>query len=293
QERRLQVERRQKAAVFRELYPAFIGVPARRLHEQYQGAVRQSGLFIGESGSGMMDQRSEPNDLTSPHQAQQRLGVVVVTFNGREALLRAMRALLPQCEELKGVEYRVVVVDSASSDGTDEPIRQAFPHVIVIENSASGGLAGAFNVGLRELRFPSFILVMRDDAELSAGTLPRMVSYLREHQSTAGVVASLVDPDGTVHAQRTAIVELVPRRPRRPRSISFVGTSCSLVRGEVFFDVGLYDERFSCHEALDWSLRARRKGYKFAYLPEARVLYHRSGRLRQDGSAAFFAERSV
>src|SRR5439155_14922895 len=63
-------------------------------------------------------------------------------------------------------------------------------------------------------------------------------SYLREHQSTAGIIASLVDPDGTVQAQRTAIVELVPRRPRRPRPISFVGTSCSLVRGEVFFEIG-------------------------------------------------------
>ncbi len=65
------------------------------------------------------------------------------------------------------------------------------------------------------------------------------------------------------------------------------------MRGEVFFDVGLYDDRFSsCHEDRDWSIRARRKGYTFAYLPEARVLHHHRNQARRVGPAGF-AERAV
>jgi len=248
QRMRRQSDLQRKVAAFRQLYGGHIGVQARKLYELRRGTA--GGLGKDPAG--------------------EHLGVVIAAINGRERLLRSLRALLPPCEGLKEVEYKAVVVDSATSDSTVEAVRQEFPQVTVVASPASGGLAGAFNVGLRELGFPSFLLVMRDDAELSAGTLARMVSYLREHPSTAGVVASRIDPDGTI-----------------------VGTTRALVRGEVFFDVGLYDDRFSsCHEDRDWSIRARRKGYTFAYLPEARVLHHHRNQPRRVGPAGF-AERVV
>jgi len=254
QRMRRQDDLQRKVAAFRQLYGGYIGVQAGKLYELRRGTA-------GELGK-------DP--------AGEHLGVVIVAINGRERLLRSLRALLPQCEGLKEVEYKAVVVDSAS-DSTVEAVRQEFPQVTVVANPPSGGLAGAFNVGLRELSFPSYVLVTRDDAELTAGALARMVGYLREHPATAGVVPSLIDSDGGVHVQRKAVV----------------GTACSLIRGEVFFDVGLYDERFStCNEELDWSIRAKRKGYTFDYLPEARVLHDRRGQLRQEESAGF-AERAA
>ena len=248
QQRRRQTGLRRKAGVFWQLYPAFIGVPARKLYEQHRGAAERW----------MVNQRRE------------QLGVVIAESGGPDAVLRTLRALLPQCETLKDVEYQVVVVNKTSAARIAEAIRLEFAKVTLAASGSDGGLASAFNVGLRELGFPSFLLVMCDDAELSAGTLARMVSYLREHSSTAGVVASRIDPDGAI-----------------------VGTTRALVRGEVFFDVGLYDDRFSsCHEDRDWSIRARRKGYTFAYLPEARVLHHHRNQPRRVGPAGF-AERAV
>ena len=271
QQRRREIRLRQQAKALRQLYPASVGVTAGSYSEQH----REARAILGE--------------LSPPNPTRGRLGVVIVPFNNQELQLGALRALLPECEAMQDVECRIVVVANGSED-TAEWLQLEFPQVTVIANVSDTGLAGGFNSGLRHLGFPDFVLVMHGDVELTAGTLTKMVSYLREHQSTAGIIASLVDPDGTVQAQRTAIVELVPRRPRRPRSISFVGTSCSLVRGEVFFDVGLYDERFSCHEALDWSLRARRKGYRFTLVPEAKVICHRSVGSRQN-RPAFFGER--
>jgi len=155
-------------------------------------------------------------------------------------------------------------------------VHREFPHVIVMTHPADGGFAYACNIGLRQLGFPTYVLVMHDGVEVSPGTLDRMVQYLREHPSTAGVVASLTDQDGTVLPQRMAIVNPVPRRPIRPQRITFVGRTCTLVRGEVFFNIGLYDDRFhAAYEDLEWSLRARRRGYAFAFLPEARVTHHR------------------
>jgi GT2 family glycosyltransferase len=178
---------------------------------------------------------------------------------------------------LKEVDYEVVVVVNTSADGVAEAVHREFPHVIVMTHPANGGPAHACNAGLRHLGFPTYVLVMHDGVEVSSGTLARMVQYLREHPSTAGVVASLTDHTGAVLPQRAGIVDPVPRRPLRPQRVSFVGRTCTLVRGEVFFDVGFYDERFhAAYEDLEWSLRAKRRGYAFAFLPEARVTHHRA-----------------
>ncbi len=269
QHRSRQIGLRYKAGVFRQLYPAFVGVPARRLYEQHQGA----------------------RDFKPSDPERERLGIVIVTFNGREVLLRALRALLQQCEALKEVEYQVVVINNASTDDTAAAVRREFPLVTVIANASNDALARGFNLGLRHLDFPSYVLVMHSDAELTAGTLAGMVSHLREHPSTAGVIGSLTNPDEAVQLQR-ATMEPVPRRPPRPQRVTLVSTTCALVRGRVFFDVGLYDERFnSYHVDLEWSLRARRKGYSFALLPEARVIHYRSLESRHDRPA--FADRLV
>jgi GT2 family glycosyltransferase len=266
-----------RVAAFQQHFHTFIGVPARRLNKQDWGTPQLSDQNGPKFCDGVTDRGTMAQDSKSPAAGTERLGVVIVTYNGRDLLLRALRALLPQFEALKDVEYRVVAVDNASTGGTIEAVRGESPRITVLADASNGGAARAFNAGLRELSFPSYVLVMHDDAEFSAGSLAGMVGYLREHPSAAGVVASLMNPDGTVQPQRMAIVELMPQRPQRPRRVTFVGTTCALFRGEVFFDVGLYDERFSYHEDLDWSLRAKRKGYKFVYLPEAKAVHHRDG----------------
>ncbi len=243
-----------RAAVLRQRNPTYIGVPVRKLLWEHRHAFRSS------------------------DSARERLGVVIVTSGGREALLRTLRALLPQCDALTEVDSEVVVVGDASTGGVAEAVHGEFPRVIVMKDPTTAGPAQACNLGLRQLGFPTYVLVMHDGVEVFPGTLARMVRYLREHPSTAGVVASLTDHSGTVLPQRTGIVGLVLSRPRRPQRVSFVGRTCTLTRGEVFFDVGLYDDRFRvAYEDLEWSLRAKRRGYAFAFLPEAKAtMYHRA-----------------
>jgi len=253
QHRNRQIGLHHKAEMLRQLYSAYIGVPARRLYERHRAA----------------------RDFRSSEQVQERLGVIIAASNGPDVLLRTLGALVPQCEALKEVEHQVVVVDNAPISSTAEVVAREFPQVTVVASTSENEPAGGFNSGLRLLNFPRYVLVMGDAVEFSNGTLARMVSHLREHPSTAGVVASLTNADGTIRFHRLSAVELVPHRPRQPRLTSFVPTTCALVRGEVFFDVGLYDERFNSHNGdLEWSLRARRKGYKFVFLPEARVIHY-------------------
>jgi len=264
-----------RAKVFRQLYPSFLRVPAQRLYEQHRRGVEQlaasRGKLTNEAG-GMLTMRS---DVQRPDPVPERLGVLIGTVTSREALVRALRSLVPELEAVKGTEYEVVVVAPLATDGVAEGVRQEFPQVTVIADVSDDDIpARRFNAGLRSLGFPGYILVMHDAVEFSPGTLDKMVSYLREHRSTGGVVASFTRPDKTVQCQRLSIVDLVRSGPRELQLVTYVGTTCALVRGNVFFDVGLYDERHYCDADLDWSLRAKRKGYKFAFLPQATVTHY-------------------
>ena len=274
-----------RAEAFRSTYRDFIGVEARELARRYGRAA--------------------------PVRTPERLGIVIVTFNGLGVLRKALTALRRESDSLAGVKSRVVVVDNASTDGTAQTVRREFPWVELVERAHNDGPARGFNAGLWRLGAtrwdlggwsgdtvpaasqedegpPDYVLVMNNDVELPAGSLARMVGYLREHPDVAGVVASLLNPDGTKQFQRMDVLELVPKRPSGPTPVTFVGTTCALVRGRVLWDVGLYDDRFYFfNEDLEWSLRARRKGYRFVFLPDAGVVHHGSVGMRQNRRAIF------
>lgn len=199
---------------------------------------------------------------------QKSLGIVIVTYNGSEVLCQALDALLPQCKEL-GMECRVVVVDNASTDGTLETVRARYPSVELVANGENVGPARAYNVGLRRVwGSSSYYLVLNNDVIFRPGTLGRMVEFLESRPDVSGATVELINPDGTRQYQKTAIMELWPRRPKRPARVTFVGTGCALIRAAAMEEVGLYDERFYFYcEDLDWSHRAKRKGHRLYYLP--------------------------
>jgi hypothetical protein len=59
-----------------------------------------------------------------------------------------------------------------------------------------------------------------------------------------------------------------------------VGGFGFLVRKEVLFQVGLFDEIFNPYgwEEVDLSLRARKRGFKILYVPKA-IIYHKGGKV--------------
>jgi GT2 family glycosyltransferase len=82
------------------------------------------------------------------------------------------------------------------------------------------------------------------------------------------------------------------------RDVDFViGNGC-LIRCSALRDVGLFDETFfQLHEDVDWSLRARRCGYRTVYVDRAAIL-HKGSSSSQAGQrftfrAAYFVGRNA
>ena len=145
----------------------------------------------------MTDQcgRAEDNEggaTTSP-----RVAAVVVTYNRKALLRQCLVALQSQTHPVA----EIIVVDNASTDGTDSMLAQEFPAVTVHRLATNRGGAGGFHEGMRRAaeREVDWIWVMDDDAEPRDDALAQLLKpAVRTEDETVGLVPLRTNVQGRV-----------------------------------------------------------------------------------------------
>jgi GT2 family glycosyltransferase len=243
------------------------------------------------------------------------LSIVVVSHESRPDVLGCLRSLR---ENPPHGDAEVFLVDNASTDGTAEAVRTEFPAVHVIARPVNDGFSAANNAALRQARGDCTLLLNPDtlvkggaiDAMAAfMGERPdvgivgcRLVNEHGETDASAGGLPGL----RMQVASWLGLRRLVPRRlverlvslgPVRralglvvggyfvpfeadpePREVEFLSGACLMVRGEVWEQVGLLDERFFLYlEDADICRRAAVAGWRLVYLPGAAIV-HLGGR---------------
>lgn len=215
------------------------------------------------------------------------ISAVFVTWNRCQLLLAAIQSLVNQ-------EYpylEIVVVDNASTDGTESALaRLPFP-VRYLRNNKNIGASVARNQGVR-ISGGELILFMDSDAELlTEGALHSLVEQLGKDESLAGgsgVIYSdrekeeiwcwspVMYPDG-FHDPKTSV------EPKE--DIPVLSTCFMLLRRDVFYRVGGFDPfYFYLYEDADLSARIRGEGFTFIIDPDIHILHHyaKPGRVTRD-----------
>ena len=73
------------------------------------------------------------------------ISVIVLNYNGRQHLEACFSSLMAQSYPEEQSEF--ILIDNASSDGSVEFVREAFPSVRIIQNETNLGFAAANNRG--------------------------------------------------------------------------------------------------------------------------------------------------
>jgi hypothetical protein len=234
------------------------------------------------------------------------LAVILVTWNVRELALQAIRSLLRDVEQF-GPTTAVYVIDCASTDGTADAIKQAFPHVQVTVSPENLGFARANNTVLRQIGFnhtsddalPTAVYLLNPDTITQPGATRTLYNTLLSDPRNGLVGAQLAYGDGSFQHSAFAFpglrqlwVELFPT-PGRLIEGSFNGryararymsgqpflADCVLgatmmVRREVITQVGMFDEQFFMYcEEIDWARRIGHAGWRVLCVPSARVTH--------------------
>ena len=228
------------------------------------------------------------------------LSVVIVNWNAGRALEDCLASLFSS--KLVGT-LEVLLVDNASTDGSQARAGRDYPDITILQNSENRGFARGANQALERV-VGDLMLLLNPDAVLHPGTIPLLVDFMNEHPDAAVVGPKLLNPDGTVQgsARRdpspwtglfgrdAPLTRLFPNNPvsRRelpnlrhagdaPLEVDWISGACLLVRRAAYERVGGLDERFFLFwEDADWCRRFREAGWKVYYLPTA-VGTHRVG----------------
>jgi GT2 family glycosyltransferase len=125
----------------------------------------------------------------------------VITFNRRDILLECLQAVYSQTYAVSGV----VVLDNASTDGTDEMLaNEGFlsrPGFVYHRNAANTGVSPGFEqlVRLGYEQGASWVWIMDDDVIPSADALAELIDASRHFASPADIgflISAATTPDG-------------------------------------------------------------------------------------------------
>lgn len=211
------------------------------------------------------------------------VGIVVLNFNGKKCLLSCLESL----KKLRYPNFFVIIVDNNSTDDSFSLAERAFPRYSFIKNNENRGFSGGMNVGMKAAfdAGAEWAWLFNNDATAEPSALHTLVDVaLREPQ--AGLLSpviytkeggSLWFGKGSINNLRMRTVHLAPS-VKETASVSYPSeflTGCALLVSRTLFDHegGLDESFFLYYEDADFSLRARKAGYKTLVVSGAKVFH--------------------
>lgn len=215
------------------------------------------------------------------------VSIVMLAWNRKEDV----RESLTRIAEIEYDNYEVIVVDNASTDGTQELVKTEFPHVNLIEMSENVGIK-AYNVGFEQAK-GDYIIIIDDDSFPAKTAMRRMVNAF-EQDPQLGVCAFDVRnyynyDDINQDIDNDEGVKAVPR----DYYMGFNGAGVG-VRKDVFKQIGYYPEEFFLYfNEMDCAYKIWDAGYKIEFFSNI-VSYHKySPANRASWRAPFYYTRNA
>ena len=178
------------------------------------------------------------------------LAIIIVSWNTCDLLRACLRSLLADA----GIDAHVIVVDSASSDGSPEMVRTEFPIVELIACQDNIGYVKGNNLAMRRLletedgrrrtdetvfRLPSsvspkFLWLLNPDTVVQPGAIKALLDFMEAHPKCGLCGPQLRNPDGSLQHGAFALpgllqlwIDVVPRLQARFRNTHWDGRYAS------------------------------------------------------------------
>jgi GT2 family glycosyltransferase len=227
-----------------------------------------------------------------PREPSAHVAVVVLSWNGRDDTLACLESL---AEVRWWGPLTTIVVDNGSTDGTADAVKGRFPDAHLIRNRQNLGFAGGNNVGLRralELG-ADYVLLLNNDTVVDPGLLVELVAEAERCPDAAGLcplvyyaeppdviwyAGAMFDPRRGYNDRHLGYGERDTGRYAGVRAVTQATGAALLIPRPALERVGLLaDDLFLHVEDTEWSLRARRAGYRLYVVPRAKI-WHKVSR---------------
>jgi len=183
--------------------------------------------------------------------------------------------------------YEIIIVDGMSTDKTRDIVKKYPVRLLLNERK---NVAAARNLGVENSR-GNFVAFTDGDCKVDPLWLKTLVDEMKSAPEDVACVGGpnlIFDTDpvfGRVvgHAQETFLGSGGSAQSKNSTKKHYVGSlpNCNaMYKKYTIKEAGYFDERFVVGQDGDLNYRINKRGHKFLYIPEAKVLHHRRGTLK-------------
>jgi len=237
------------------------------------------------------------NSTTSP-----KLAVALLCYNNKDLLEQFLPSIVNSIPKDQGV--KLVVIDNASTDDTQDYLKQFGSQLEVVTIPVNRGFTNGYKVGLEQIDAEIFCL-LSSDVEISASWIepvlkmfetdsnigviqPKIKSWHRKDEfEYAGAGGGYIDYQGYPFCRGRIFYDIEKDESQYddPAEIFWASGACFFIRAELYKSSGGLDDDFYAHmEEIDLCWRIKNQGYKIMVCPSSEV-FHVGGAVIAYGSS--------
>jgi GT2 family glycosyltransferase len=209
--------------------------------------------------------------------------------------------------EVSGFELEIVVVDNASSDGSQKAVERTFKNITKknvyckqIYNKANLGFAAGNNVGMKYSldSGADYLLVLNNDTEVDKNVVKKLLEVANKHTKAGAISPKIYFAKGfefhkkykkqdlgkviwyaggdmdwnNIYGSNYGVDEMDKGQFEKTKETDFTTGACVLLNSKALKDVGLFDEKYFMYsEDADLSQRLKKNGWRVLYTPETHI----------------------
>lgn len=214
----------------------------------------------------------------------EKIAVILVNWNGYVHTLQCINSL--RQVQHKGLE--IIIIDNGSEAGEVSLLRD-LAGITLLEQSQNLGFTGGNNVGIKYAinKGLDAIMLLNNDTTVTPDFLFPLLNELNRQQvaavqpkiHTMQSANTIWNAGGTFNfftgkARTIGEGQFDRGQFDELKEVDWITGCCLFAKRQVFEEVGLLDDNFfALCEDVDWSLRAKRKGYQLVYQPASKIFH--------------------
>ena len=117
-----------------------------------------------------------------------RVSIIIPHWNGIDILSECLSSLV----NTKHDSYEIIVVDNASTDGSQSWIKNTYPQIKLIENDKNYGYAGGCNVGALEAK-GNYLVFLNNDTIQDPDWIQNLENFMKKDKVIAAVQPKILN----------------------------------------------------------------------------------------------------
>src|SRR5215204_3945017 len=221
-----------------------------------------------------------------------KISVIILNWNTRDLMAQCLNSIE---QHKSNLQLEIIVVDNASTDGSQAMLKEKYPQILLIANNQNIGFAKGNNQAM-QVANGDYFLLWNSDAFATPGAIQSLLHLAEKEPKAAIVGAQLRNADNSFQASYTPFPNqwrefliltglgrtllghtypsLGPEEEKGPQMVDYVEGACLLIRRQAFQEVGGLDEGYFMYaEEVDWCYTMVNQGWQVWYQPEAKVIH--------------------